>query len=289
VKVLTACSVARARRVFERLHLAPTARIDLFGVHIDITRMDDAVAQVLGWINDPSESCRYVVTPNVDHTVMLQHDVGLRTAYKDANLVLADGFPVVLASRLLGKALPERVTGSDLVPALFDAADPARPLRTFLLGAAPGVAEIAADRIHAQWPDVRVVDVYSPPKGFEHDDVEIARILNRVRSARPDVLVVGFGAPKQELWVHRHRNELEASVALCVGATIDFLAGAQSRAPQWMQRAGLEWLFRLLTEPRRLLRRYARDAWIFPQLVWREWRKFTGRRDEPPKPRLRAG
>jgi N-acetylglucosaminyldiphosphoundecaprenol N-acetyl-beta-D-mannosaminyltransferase len=86
------------------------------------------------------------------------------------------------------------------------------------------------------------------------------------------VVVVGLGAPKQELWVHRHRNDISAPVALCVGATIDFLAGEKKRAPKLVQRLGLEWLHRMLSEPRRLVKRYARDAWIFPQLVWREWR-----------------
>jgi N-acetylglucosaminyldiphosphoundecaprenol N-acetyl-beta-D-mannosaminyltransferase len=88
-------------------------------------------------------------------------------------------------------------------------------------------------------------------------------------------LVIGLGAPKQELWVHRHQHELQAKVALCVGATIDFLAGHRRRSPLWMQRAGLEWLHRVMSEPRRLAARYARDAWIFPQLVWREWRRLV--------------
>lgn len=179
---------------------------------------------------------------------------------------------MVLASRLLRRALPERVAGSDLVPALFASANAARPLRVFLLGAAPGVAERAASRIAQQWPAVETVGVYSPPLGFERDDAENARIVKLVEAASPDVLVVGLGAPKQELWVHRHRQQIAAPVALCVGATIDFLAGEKRRAPRWMQRSGLEWLHRCASEPQRLAKRYARDAVIFPQLVWREWR-----------------
>lgn len=230
---------------------------------------------MLGWVDEPFRSCRYVVTPNVDHTVMLQHHEALRSAYHEADLVLPDGYPVIWASRLLGKTLPERVAGSDLVPALFAAADPKRPLRTFLLGAAPGVANQAAERIEARWPGVKIIDTYSPPFGFEHDEVEQERILTRVRTARPDVLVVGLGAPKQEVWVHKQRSNLASAVVLCVGATIDFLAGEKARAPRWVQRIYMEWLYRLLSEPRRLFWRYARDAWIFPQLVWREWRSFS--------------
>jgi N-acetylglucosaminyldiphosphoundecaprenol N-acetyl-beta-D-mannosaminyltransferase len=108
--------------------------------------------------------------------------------------------------------------------------------------------------------------------GFERDDAENAKILNLIEAAAPDVLVVGLGAPKQELWVHSHRQQIAAPVALCVGATIDFLAGEKRRAPRWMQRTGLEWLHRCASEPRRLAKRYARDAVIFPKLVWRQWR-----------------
>ncbi|MDH3662909.1 MAG: WecB/TagA/CpsF family glycosyltransferase, partial [Alphaproteobacteria bacterium] len=188
----------------------------MFGVVIDAVRMDEAVRQVLHWADGPFGACRYVVTPNADHTVMLQEHEELRAAYLDADMVLADGFPVILASRLLGRRLPERVAGSDLVPAVFAAGDPKRPLRTFLLGAAPGVADRAAERIMATWQGVEIVDTYSPPFGFEHDEVEQERILMRVRDARPDVLIVGLGAPKQEIWVHKHRRKIKAPVALCV-------------------------------------------------------------------------
>ncbi len=245
----------------------------MFGVQIDVIRMDEAVRRVMAWVEEPPSFCRYVVTPNVDHTIMLQEHEALRNAYAHAALVLPDGYPVVWASHLLGKKLPERVAGSDLVPALFAAANPKRPLRTFLLGAAPGVADRAADSIRAKWTAVDIVDTYSPPLGFEHDDVEQERILARIKTAKPDLLVVGLGAPKQEVWVHKQRERLASSVVLCVGATIDFLAGEKNRAPRWVQHIYLEWLYRLLSEPKRLFWRYARDAWVFPQLVWREWRR----------------
>jgi N-acetylglucosaminyldiphosphoundecaprenol N-acetyl-beta-D-mannosaminyltransferase len=150
-------------------------------------------------------------------------------------------------------------------------------LRIFLLGAAPGIATEAAARIRNQWPAVQIVGSYSPPPGFEHDDDETARILSFVAGVQPDLLIIGLGAPKQELWIHRHRQELQAKVAICAGATIDFLAGQRSRSPVWMRRVGLEWLYRAYCEPRRLAGRYARDAWVFPQLVWREWRASTRR------------
>jgi N-acetylglucosaminyldiphosphoundecaprenol N-acetyl-beta-D-mannosaminyltransferase len=248
-------------------------RIRLFGIELDAVRMPDAIARIFHWLDQPGGACRFVVTPNVDHTVLVQTSAELRAAYCDAGLVLADGWPVVAASRLLRRPLPERVAGSDLAPALFKAAQKNnRPLRVFLLGAAPGVGERAAGNIQSRWPAVQVVGVYSPPLGFERNDDENRSILSRIREAAPQVLVVGLGAPKQELWVHRNRKEIAAPVALCVGATIDFLAGEKKRAPRFVRRLGLEWLHRMLSEPRRLAKRYARDAWIFPQLVWREWR-----------------
>jgi N-acetylglucosaminyldiphosphoundecaprenol N-acetyl-beta-D-mannosaminyltransferase len=248
--------------------------VHLFGMQISRMTMRETVDTLLDWCHRPRNgACRYVVTPNVDHAVLFQHHAGLREAYRDASLVLADGAPIVLASRLLGRQLPERVAGSDLVPKLFVAA--ADRLRVYLLGAAPGVAESAAARIERQWPGVRVVGTYSPPLGFERDVAENARILAAVASAEPDLLIIGFGAPKQELWVHRHRHQLQAKVAVCAGATIDFLAGNKRRSPPWMRRVGLEWLHRVWTEPRRLAARYARDAWEFPQLVWREWRQVS--------------
>jgi N-acetylglucosaminyldiphosphoundecaprenol N-acetyl-beta-D-mannosaminyltransferase len=248
---------------------------------IDVITMPETIDRILGWCDSPRENvCRFVVTPNVDHAVMYQSNEKLRAAYDASSLVLADGAPVVVASRLLRRALPERVPGSDLAPALFKRIAAAkladankRALRVFLLGAGPGVADRAAANIAARWPGVEVVGTLSPPLGFERDAAENERILAAVANSKPDVLLVGFGAPKQELWVHAHADKLHAKVALCIGATIDFLAGEKRRAPRWMRRVGLEWLHRLSTEPRRLAKRYLRDAWIFPQLVWRDWRR----------------
>jgi N-acetylglucosaminyldiphosphoundecaprenol N-acetyl-beta-D-mannosaminyltransferase len=245
----------------------------LFGIAIDPLDMRGAIDQIERWLADRS-TCRYVVTPNVDHIVRLEDDAAFRAAYAAADLVLADGHPLVWASRLVGRPVPERVPGSDLVPRLFANAQAAgRQLRVFLLGAAPGVAQQAAHRIRRDWPIVNVVGTCSPPLGFEHDREENTRILEEIAACAPNVVVVGLGAPKQECWVHRHRGAIRAPVVLCVGATIDFLAGHRRRAPRWMQRLGVEWLYRLLTEPRRLARRYARGAWRFPQIVWRQWAK----------------
>ena len=245
-------------------------RRHLFGIKIDAIRMNEAVASIRAWINEDPGECRYVVTPNVDHTVLLQENDGLCKSYEEAHLILADGHPIVWASRLLRQPLPERVPGSELVPSLFDSFNREGKLRVFLLGAKPGVAATAAANMKLTWPNIETVGVYSPPIGFEDDPDESNYILGRITLTRPDVVIVGLGAPKQEIWVNRYHHQINAKAALCVGATIDFLAGEQVRAPKWMQRSGIEWVHRMCSQPKRLVKRYAKDAWVFPQLVWRQ-------------------
>jgi N-acetylglucosaminyldiphosphoundecaprenol N-acetyl-beta-D-mannosaminyltransferase len=245
--------------------------VSLFGMRIHAVREREAHALVHAWASGPHGTLRYVVTPNVQHTMVFQENEAFRQAYASASLVIADGWPLVASSRLFGTPLPERVTGSDLLPGLFDAAGSEQPRTVFLLGAAPGIGERAAAAIHARWPNVRVVGTHSPPLGFERDDVQNREILARVAAVQPDILVVGLGAPKQELWTHRFRDDIRAKVALCLGGTIDFMAGTTQRAPVWIQKARLEWLHRAVSEPRRLGRRYAEHAVLFPALVAKTW------------------
>ncbi|MBL8820658.1 MAG: WecB/TagA/CpsF family glycosyltransferase [Planctomyces sp.] len=245
--------------------------ISLFGMKIHRVTLQESVGTLMGWMSDQSQPCRFVVTPNLDHAVQIQSSHSFREAYTSASLVVADGWPLVSASRLFSNPLPERVAGSDLVPALFDGMNEAGESRTvFLLGAAPGVAEMAAKRIQKQWPSVTVCGTDSPPIGFEKNDEECQRIIRKINQCNPDLLVVGFGAPKQELWLHHYHRDLSARVAIAGGATIDFLAGRQIRAPRWMQKLKLEWSHRLLTNPRRLTGRYIRNACRLPLLVYRE-------------------
>lgn len=245
----------------------PERKKRLFGIDIDALDMAAALQVLRRWITDDQRSCRYVVTPNVDHVVKLEKNEAFRMAYAGASLVLADGKPVVLASRLLGKPLPGTVPGSDLVPALFTHYQSLNePISVFLLGAAPGVGLKAAEQIRRHWPMVQIAGVLSPPLGFENDQLECDRICDAVAATAPDVLVLGLGAPKQEIWVHRFCSKLDVKVALCVGATIDFLAGEKPRAPKFMRSFGLEWLHRVASEPGRLSKRYLHDAYVFPRL-----------------------
>jgi exopolysaccharide biosynthesis WecB/TagA/CpsF family protein len=245
-------------------------RIDLFGITIDNVTMAGAVNRVRALLAGAGR--HIVVTPNVDHIVRLSRDEEFRGAYGRASLVVADGMPIVWASRLLGRPLKERVTGSDMVPLVCAAAAEAG-YSVYLLGALPGVAEVAIANLKRRFPSLRIAGSYSPPFGFERDAAETRRIIERLNQARPDVLLIGLGPGKQEKWIAQHLDALNIRVALCIGAGIDFLAGNVSRAPRWMQRSGLEWLFRLISEPRRLWRRYLVEDMAFLGLFAREWRR----------------
>jgi N-acetylglucosaminyldiphosphoundecaprenol N-acetyl-beta-D-mannosaminyltransferase len=254
-------------------------RVPLFGIQVDSVGLEEAAGRVFRLAKGKRRPCDFVVTPNVDHVLILQEHEGLRRAYADAALVIADGWPVVVAAHLLGRPLPERVPGSDIVPAVFSLTQKKDPLTVFLLGAAPGVAERAARLIQDRWHGVRVVGAYGPPFGFEKDDAENEAILARIEAASPELLLVGLGAPKQETWVHRHRARIAASAVLCIGATIDFLAGEKPRAPPWMRRVGLEWFHRMASEPKRLVPRYAKNAAYFPSIVFKQWKADRGSRE----------
>jgi len=249
-----------------------TKRVRLFGAEIDLLSMSDTVKLINTWLLDSQKKCRFVVTPNVDHIVKFQTDKGLQAAYQQASLIVTDGKPVVWAANLLGVNIPGTVPGSDLVPAIFDYAQSnQQPLTVFLLGAMPGVADRAKEVIHATWPMVKVVGTLSPDFGFDKKPAVSKAICEQVNACNADLLVLGLGAPKQELWITQYASEISVKVALCVGATIDFIAGEKSRAPLWMQKIGLEWLHRMLSEPKRLAKRYIVDAIIFPQLIFKEW------------------
>jgi N-acetylglucosaminyldiphosphoundecaprenol N-acetyl-beta-D-mannosaminyltransferase len=228
------------------------ATVDVLGTELHDLTMDAATAQVVALAR--SDRPHLVVTANVDHLMGLRRDAEFRQAYDQASLRLADGAPVVALARLCGTPLPERVTGADLMPAVLAAAEESG-LRVFMLGGTPEVAADAARAIRSRYPRL-VMDHASPPWHFEEDEREDRRTLGAVRAFRPDVVFVCVGAPRSEKWVARHLVQLDHGVVLCVGAAVDFVAGAKRRAPVAVQRLGLEWAFRLAQEPGRLWRRY---------------------------------
>ncbi len=199
----------------------------------------------------------FIVTPNVDHLVRLQQDEDFFKAYESADYRLCDSQILFKISRLLGTPIEEKITGSDFFPAFcqFHCSNP--DIRIFLLGGASDSPSLAARNINDRLGHNIIVGGYSPPFGFEHDPDECARIIQLIQQSGATVLAVGVGAPKQEKWIAKYRDRLPfIKIFMAIGATIDFEAGKSHRAPQWTQDAGLEWLYRLLSEPKRLWRRY---------------------------------
>lgn len=253
--------------------------IALLGVAFDNLTLRETVVRIEEMI--ASRRPHYVVTANVDFLAQARRDEELQHILLNAPLVLCDGTPLVWASRLFGNPLPERVAGADVVPELIRVSAK-KSYRLFFLGATEAANTRAIARLRAQYPDLEIGH-YSPPFRplHEMDNVEIFR---RIRAAKPDLLFVAFGCPKAEKWLAMHHRELGVPVAIGVGATIDFLAGNVKRAPLWMQRGGVEWIYRLSQEPRRLFKRYATDLLYFGGAMVRQWWTmklgFGGRRTQ---------
>jgi N-acetylglucosaminyldiphosphoundecaprenol N-acetyl-beta-D-mannosaminyltransferase len=261
-----------------RLRGAP---IVLLGVPFDNVTTAETVALVERMV--VSGRSHYLVTANVDFLVQAVRDVELRRILFEAHLVLCDGTPLLWASRWLGNRLSERVAGSDLVPLLIRIAAE-KAYRIFFLGGSPIATVEAVKRLQVNYPDLIIAGHYSPPfkELLEMDHDEIKR---RIESAKPDLLFVSFGCPKQEKWIAMHYRSLRVPVCIGVGGTIDFLAGRLARAPLWMQKTGTEWIFRLAQEPQRLFKRYATDGFYFGALLALQWFRMHLRSGQ----RLRPG
>lgn len=203
-------------------------------------------------------------TLNPDHLYHLQRNAAFAEAYRAATIVSSDSKYVYWALGAIGRRIKQKSSGSDIVPAYWrrHAANPA--VRIFLLGAKPGIADQARARINRLAGREVVVGALGPSMQFVNDPEESAAAIDAVNAARATCLIVGLGAPKQEVWIHRHRHLMPlVKVYMGVGATIDYEAEAVRRAPPWMARNGLEWVFRMVTEPRRYWRRYARTLEFF--------------------------
>ncbi|WP_169948591.1 WecB/TagA/CpsF family glycosyltransferase [Microbispora sp. H11081] len=200
----------------------------------------------------------HIVTPNVDICRAAARDPSLRALVDAAEIAVADGMPLVWASRLLGRPLPERVTGADLIWSLTGAAA-ARGMPVYLIGGPPGVAEAARDALRERHPGLVVAGVHAPPYGFETSAAAMAELRARLVAARPRLVFAGLGFPRQDRLIAALRADLPDTWFVGCGAAIAFAAGSVRRAPGWMGDHGLEWLFRLLGEPRRLARRYLVD------------------------------
>ena len=223
-----------------------------------------------------------MLSPNVDILRQVDHDRELRALARRATLAVADGAPVEWAARLAGQPLPSRVPGSALIWSLSEAAA-AAGRSVFLLGGDPGVADRAAVALANRAPALKVVGTHSPPRGFENDPAASIAILTALAEAKPDIVFCGLGFPKQEHLIDRLAGQFPRSWFICCGAAIAFAGGQVTRAPVWMQRIGIEWVWRLITEPRRLASRYLiHDVPYAIRLLARA--ALDGRRRRHPKP-----
>lgn len=241
----------------------PPTRVNILGVGLSAIDLDQAVNHIGGWIE--SRSPHYVCVTGVHGVMESQRDEELRRIHNRAGLVTPDGMPMVWLSRLHGHRHVRRVYGPDLMLRLCEVSQ-RTGWRHFLYGGAEGVAELLAERLTARFPALAVAGTYTPPFRPLTPEEE-NEVAERIAAARADLVWVGLSTPKQERWMAEHVGRLAAPVLLGVGAAFDFHAGLKRQAPGWMQRAGLEWLFRLLTEPRRLGRRYLSNNPRFLYLV----------------------
>lgn len=246
-------------------------RLNLLEVPTDAQSFAEAIATLLAWAPD-RETPRYVCTCPVYTLMIAREQPAVLQALRGAAMVTADGMPIVWLQRRLGAPNAERVYGPDIMLALCEAGA-AAGVRHALWGGAPGVPESLATALRARIPSVRIVDAYSPPfapLGDAPDPHTVAH-LNAIDA---DVIWVGLGSPKQDLWAALYRPALRSPLIIVVGAAFDLLSGTKRQAPRWMQRSGTEWLFRLAQEPGRLARRY----FVYnPRFVWAAWRAY-GRR-----------
>ncbi|MDD9370566.1 MAG: WecB/TagA/CpsF family glycosyltransferase [Acidimicrobiales bacterium] len=260
-------------------------RVDVFGVRVDAQTLDGAVERMAAWIE--AGHSRYVCVTGVHGVVESQDDEELRRIHNEAGMVTTDGMPLVwfsrwsLRKRFAGGACPppvERVYGPDLMWRTFERSQTAG-WRHFLFGSTPATLDRLTERVHERLPGVDIAGTHSPPYGPSEPGDEADRAaVAAIHAARPDIVWVGLSTPKQERWMAGHVGRVAAPVLVGVGAALDFHAGVKRQAPRWMGQAGLEWAFRLATEPRRLGGRYLRNNPRFVRLLAREMLDSGSRR-----------
>ena len=234
-----------------------TERVEILGVQVDAVTMAEAVARVENLIAEKKSSM--VATANAEMILNATHDAELKKILNAAELVVPDGAGTVWAARHLGKQMPERVAGFDLVQELMKIS-PARGIKFFLFGAAPGIADKAKLKAEALYPGIKIVGTRN---GYFKAEDE-PEIISQIKNSRADILLAALGVPKQEKWLFKYKDELKVPVSIGVGGTFDVMAGVVRRAPLWMQKARLEWLFRAMLQPSRAGRLLA-----LPKFVWK--------------------
>ena len=201
------------------------------------------------------QTTRQIATVNAQFYVLAEKLLSFRTCLNRAEYLCADGMPIVWACKTFGKRAVPRIAGVDLIADL-SRAGAKRGMRVFLLGGHPGTAEATADFLRETYPGLKIAGVRCPSQGFEKDPVALSETLEEIKAAKPEVIFVALGAPKQEFFIDQHIRPLKIPIAIGIGGSLEILSGRLRRAPKWMQEKGLEWCYRLLHEPRRLWKRY---------------------------------
>jgi len=230
----------------------------ILGVKIDHVTMEQAVSRITEMIAQPKP--HLVVTANSEMVMMANDDPLLYEIIERADLVVPDGIGVIWASRLLNNALPQRVPGIELMQSLL-AESAVHQWRIFLLGAEPGIADQAAQAIRESYPGVNIVGTYHGY--FKQNPTEQQHVISMIKASRPDILFIALGVPKQEKWAAAHLGRLGVPVAMGVGGSFQIFAGTVQRAPLWMRRSGLEWLYRLIKQPWRIKRMLILPRFVF--------------------------
>lgn len=265
---------SRKRRLWK-----PPPTSEVWGIPFHALTMDSTLETIDRWIAQGTPG--YAITANLNYLMLCDRDPKLAQLTRDATLVLCDGMPIYWRSLVNSCRLPERVAGADLIYRLSEHSA-ARGYRIYFYGAAEGIARRTADILSGLYPKLQVAGWQSPPYGAI-SNIERERSLDHIRDAEPDILLVALGQPKGEYWIQRHYRSLDIPLSIQVGASFDFVAGVFQRAPRLFQRTGLEWLYRLCSDPRRLAPRYARNFWFLIKSLRRDGIQWLA--DEPmPQP-----
>ncbi len=238
----------------------------LLNVRVNNVSMTEALNAICRFVEEKQKS--YVVAINVDVVVKIEKDAYLKRITDEADITLVDGKPLVWIAKWHKHPVKAKISGSDLVPELCNiAANKAYSI--FIIGGKEGVAEQAKQNLERDYPGIRIVGTYAPLFGFEKNPAELETINKLISSVHPDIVIACFGCPKQEKWVYENYRKYDGLVSICAGATVDFLAGSVSRAPTWMSEHGLEWVYRLFQEPKRLFKRYLVEDLEIIKLIWK--------------------
>jgi exopolysaccharide biosynthesis WecB/TagA/CpsF family protein len=228
--------------------VAKSNKVGILNVPIDNLSMQELLEELQSGL---------LLTPNVDHLMNLQRDAEFHRIYATADYRVCDSQILMYAAQFLGTPLKEKVSGSDFFPRFCEYHRDSPHISIFLLGGAPGVADQARSRLNSRVGRNLIIASHSPSFGFEQNEAECLDIVELINQSKATVLAVGVGSPKQEKWIHRHRDQLpHVKIFMAIGATIDFEAGVIRRAPKWMSHLGIEWMYRIATDPKRLWKRY---------------------------------